>query len=66
MSSSQRSGSGATIRIGGPRNDRNVPMAKLALMRQINEIAIQKPKIYQGPPRALAGTGGFKLYKRYK
>lgn len=62
----QRSGSGAVIRIGGPRNDKNVPMAKLALMRQINEIHIQKPKSYQGPPKALVGTGGFRLHKHYK
>ena len=57
--SSQRSGSGAMIRVAGPRNDKNVPMAKLAFVRKINKIYIQKPKNHQGPPRALAGTGGF-------
>ena len=60
MSSSQRSGYGAMIRVGGPRNDKNVPMAKLALVRQINKIRIQKPQNHQGPPRTVVGTGGFK------
>ena len=60
MSTSQRSGYGKMLRVGGPRNDKNVPMAKLALIHQINEIYIQKTKSHQGPPRALAGTGGFK------
>ena len=66
MSTSQRSGSGAMIRISGPKKDKNVPMAKLALVRQINKLYIQKPKNHQGPPRTVVGTGGFKLNHKKK
>lgn len=66
MSISQRGGYGALIRIGGPKNDTNVPMSKLALDRQINELVLLKPRNHQGSPRTLAGTGGFKIKNKTK
>ena len=63
MSRSIRSGKHL---IGGIRNDTTSPMWIAWLRRMSASIKGKKTKAHQGPPKAIAGTGGFKLKHKKK
>lgn len=68
MSSNYRNGNGGLMHIGGKRNDRSIPMAVQNHMRLRNSTYIHYAYKPNKPPKpkALAGTGGFKLNHKKK
>lgn len=66
MGSSQRRGGGAMFRVAGPKIDKGVPMECMQIDRLINSFIEPKKCDHHGPPKATAGTGGFKLKKGTK
>ena len=66
MSGCPRKGHGAMLRIQGPKDTKYVPMEELDFSRQLNSFIALKPLKHQGPPKAIAGTGGFKPTKTKK
>jgi hypothetical protein len=54
------------IRIQGYKDVKCVPMESLDFNRQLNSFIALKPITHQGTPKAVAGTGGFKLKHKKK
>lgn len=63
MGGCPRSGHGAMIRMCGPKDMKCVPMEIMHYNHKLNEFVSRKIFNHQGPPKALVGTGGFKLKK---
>ena len=66
MSGCSRTGHGAMVRIQGAKDIKCVPMEELDFSRHLNSFVAPKSLNHPGPPKAIAGTGGFKLKHKHK